>query len=106
MPIYPCECKACGHYDEPWLPVSEYDKLPECCGQQMARVFTAPFVVEDMKPYKSPIDGQWVTTRSQHRDHMKKHDVVEVGNEKLTRPARKEYKPDKELKKQLYEALK
>lgn len=105
MPIYPCECKTCGHYDEPFLPFSEYKNLPECCGEKMSRVFTPVGVIEDMKPYKSPIDGNWVTSRAQHREHMKHHDVIEVGNEKLTKPARKTYKPDNELKKQLYEAM-
>ena len=62
----------------------------------MTRVLTPLHVIEDMKPYRSPLDGSMVTSRDQHRNHMRKHDVIEVGNEKL------EHKPkpydDRELK--------
>lgn len=42
-----------------------------------------PTVIRDIGEYKSPLDGQIITTRSQHRDHMRAHDVVEVGNEPI-----------------------
>lgn len=51
------------------------------------------FVMEDMKPYKSPIDGEIISSRSHHRAHMRKHGVIEVGNERLNRPATKSYQP-------------
>lgn len=40
-----------------------------------------PMVMRDIGEYTSTLDGTVVTTRSQHRDHMKRHDVIEVGNE-------------------------
>jgi hypothetical protein len=43
----------------------------------------APMVIRDIGEYQSPLDGQMITTRSQHRDHMRAHDVVEVGNERM-----------------------
>lgn len=43
----------------------------------------APLVMRDIGEYKSPLDGSVITSRSQHRDHMRAHDVVEVGNEKI-----------------------
>ena len=31
--------------------------------------------------YASPIDGEQVVSRHQHHEHMKKHNVIEMGNE-------------------------
>lgn len=92
MPIYPCKCKSCGKTDEVFLRMSDCENLPNCCGAKMARVFTPPYVVEDMKPYISPIDRSIVSSRKAHRDHMVKHDVIEAGNEKM-RP-KKRIEPD------------
>ena len=102
MPLYPCKCK-CGHEDEVFLSISEYDKLPEHCGEQMQRVFTPLHVIEDTKPYQSPLDGKWISSKSQHRKHMREHGVIEVGNEKLTRPISKPYNPGN-IKQDLAEA--
>lgn len=43
----------------------------------------APMVIRDIGAYRSPLDGTVITTRSQHREHMQRHDVIEVGNEKI-----------------------
>lgn len=43
----------------------------------------SPMVMRDIGEYVSPLDGQHITSRNQHRDHMRAHDVVEVGNEKI-----------------------
>lgn len=42
-----------------------------------------PMVIRDIGEYRSPIDGAMITSRNQHRDHMRAHDVVEVGNERI-----------------------
>lgn len=42
----------------------------------------APNVMRDITPYQSPLDGKWVTSRSEHRDSMRRHGVIEMGNEK------------------------
>lgn len=41
----------------------------------------APFVMRDITPYQSPIDNTHITSRSAHREHLKVHDVIELGNE-------------------------
>lgn len=43
----------------------------------------APHYVRDIGEYRSPIDGTMITSRSVHRDHLKAHDVIEVGNERV-----------------------
>jgi len=92
MPIYPCKCE-CGHYEEVYRTVAEYKDLPHHCGKRMTRHFTPTNIMADMEPYRSPLDGSVVKSRKHHRDHMRKHGVIEVGNEKIGAGAKKEYQP-------------
>ena len=41
------------------------------------------FIQDDIKPYKSMINGQMITSRSQHKRHLKANNCIEVGNEKM-----------------------
>ncbi len=51
-------------------------------------------VMNDIKPYQSMVTGEWITSRSQHRDHLKTHKVIEVGNEtKYLQPKPKQLPP-------------
>lgn len=43
----------------------------------------APLVMPDIQPYQSMIDGTMITSRSQHREHLKAHGCIEIGNEKI-----------------------
>lgn len=38
-------------------------------------------VMPDISPYKSMIDGREITSRSRHREHLRAHGCIEVGNE-------------------------
>ena len=40
-------------------------------------------IVPDIQPYKSVVTGEVIGGRRQHREHLKAHDLVEVGNEKV-----------------------
>jgi hypothetical protein len=42
-----------------------------------------PTVMPDIAPYKSMIDGSMITSRSTHRDHLRQHGCIEVGNERM-----------------------
>lgn len=44
----------------------------------------AHYVMPDIKPYKSMIDGSYIGSRSTHREHLRAHGCIEVGNEKQT----------------------
>lgn len=48
----------------------------------------APYVIPDIKPYSSAIDGSMITSRSHHREHLRAHGCIEVGNERLSPPKR------------------
>lgn len=41
----------------------------------------APMVMGDIQPYQSMVTGEMITSRSHHRDHLRQHNVVEIGNE-------------------------
>lgn len=40
-------------------------------------------IMLDIQPYKSMVDGSMITSRSKHREHLRRHNCVEVGNEKM-----------------------
>lgn len=42
---------------------------------------SAPMVVPDIQPYKSVLTGEEITSRSRHREHLRQHGCIEVGNE-------------------------
>lgn len=97
MPIYALGCQHCEHTEDIYRSVANMDKdLPEHCGETMQRRITAPHVMADIQPYQSMCDGSWITSRSQHRDHLKAHGVIEIGNEKIEPP--KAVKPPPGLK--------
>lgn len=41
----------------------------------------AHLVMPDIKPYQSMIDGSLITSRSAHREHLRRHGCQEIGNE-------------------------
>lgn len=43
----------------------------------------AHYVINDIQPYQSMIDGSMITSRSRHREHLQAHGCIEVGNEKM-----------------------
>lgn len=62
------------------------------------------FVIGDIEPYKSMVTGEMITSRSHHREHLRQHNCIEVGNEKIT--PRKEIPLDRErLKRTIGEVI-
>lgn len=47
----------------------------------LSNKITGPQIVRDIDPYKSMVTGEMITSRSKHRDHLRAHGVVEVGND-------------------------
>lgn len=83
MPLYEVACPMCGKHEEIYRSFADYQATPECCGQPMKRVICAPMVSPDIQPYRSMIDGRIINSRSAHREHLRAHGCIEVGNEKL-----------------------
>lgn len=49
-------------------------------------------IIPDIQPYKSQIDGSMIDSRTKHRNHLKQHGCIEVGNEKQQPKKREEPK--------------
>ena len=47
-------------------------------------------IMPDIKPYKSMIDGSMITSRSKHRTHLRDNNCIEVGNESMSNPIKKD----------------
>lgn len=61
-------------------------------------------IIPDIQPYKSMIDGSMITSRSKHREHLKAHGCVEVGNDSsVLNPKYKKPEPPPGLKRTLIE---
>lgn len=45
---------------------------------------SSAMIVPDIAPYRSMVDGSMIEGRSQHRDHLRAHGCIEVGNETMT----------------------
>ena len=106
MPIYPAKCDTCNKTVEEVRPISRCDDHPICCNKQMHRVFTPLYVIEDTKPYRSPIDGKVISTKSAHRNHLKEHNVIEVGNERVKKKDPNAWIDSKENKQAIVNDLK
>jgi len=62
-------------------------------------------VMTDIQPYKSMATGELITSRSTHREHLKKHRLIEVGNETKYISQRSEPKPLPGLKRTIAEIV-
>lgn len=104
MPIYAMRCDSCGKEEDVYRSVAKMnDDLPNCCGAEMKRKICKPYVMSDLQPYRSMIDGTMIESRSKHREHLKDHGMIELGNEKPAPPRRTEVKDD--IKKDLHEVF-
>lgn len=58
----------------------------------------APFIMGDIQPYQSMQTGEMITSRSKHREHLRQHGLVEIGNEvnaAMTKQKPKENREDR-----------
>lgn len=92
MPLYRIHCQ-CGHEEDVFRSIAEYDNLPDHCGIKMSRMVVAPMVIADIQPYRSMATGEMIEGRRQHKDHLKRNNLIEIGNEK-----QKESKPEYDSK--------
>lgn len=60
--------------------------LPEYGGTWDGLSGGAPMIMRDIGEYVSVVDGTHISSRSAHREHMQRHDLVELGNERFKSP--------------------
>lgn len=58
----------------------EIDFIPK--GEYVRSQYRGMQIIPDIVPYRNVIDGKVVAGRRQHREFLRTHGVVEVGNEK------------------------
>jgi hypothetical protein len=63
-----------------------------------------PQVVRDLEPYRSMIDGRVIDGRKRHRDHLRAHGCIEVGND-TSHLKQRQHIPDKSRKETLHRML-
>ena len=62
-------------------------------------------IMPDIKPYRSMADGTWVTSRSTHREMLKRNNCFEVGNDSSLHKPRKPLQPPPGLKEKIIRAV-
>lgn len=85
-----------------------YIQHPQTLELIPAEEYVAPasasfYVMPDIQPYRSMVDGSIVGGRRQHREHLRQHNVIEVGNE-LDKATPKPLEPPRGLKEALIRA--
>lgn len=43
------------------------------------------YVMPDISGYQSQVTGEWISSRSSHREHLKAHRLIELGNDAPTK---------------------
>ena len=51
--------------------------------EELAQSAPSIQVVPDIQPYQNMIDGKMITSRREHRELLKRHNCIEIGNEKM-----------------------
>ena len=81
MPLYDIICDA-GHRSERFIPLENFE-APIICSCQLParRVISAPMFTVDSTGYHCPITGDWIGSKSAHRENLAKHGcrVLETG---------------------------
>lgn len=62
-------------------------------------------VMPDIAPYRSMIDGTVINSRSRHREHLRDHGCVEIGNDSSLRAKQKPLQSPPGLKDEIIRAV-
>jgi myo-inositol-hexaphosphate 3-phosphohydrolase len=62
-------------------------------------------IMGDFEPYKSQVTGEMIEGRKAHREHLKRHNVIEIGNEKITPQAARPDRLKEQIARQVYSKL-
>jgi peroxiredoxin len=73
------------HYLEFWGYTLGTPEAEQAWKEKQEMTFrAAPAVLSDISGYVSQVDGSWIDSRSKHRNHLKQHRMIELGNDVLT----------------------
>ena len=84
-----------------WTPtLGEEEALKAWENKQVSPGRQASMVMGDIQPYISQIDGSVISSRTQHRNHLRENKCIEIGNE-VQKPTAKMPTYDKQLKQRI-----
>lgn len=87
-------------------PEAEEAWLAKCAMMEKNQASAA--VIADIAPYKSMVTGEMINGKRAHREHLRKHNLIEVGNEQkhlLPKEKRQDQKLKRQIAEQVYEKL-
>jgi len=105
MPLYRVACNKCHHEDDVFIKLHRLTETPICCHERMYIKIVPVNIQPDNVCYKSMVTGEMITGRRQHREHLKLHNCVEVGNEKPKPPKTITTRDREALKRDMAERL-
>ena len=85
MPIYTYQCQDCERIQDAHRSIAKRNDSPVCpCGGDTAKKIVPAMVAPVMgggsfPGYQCPVSNEFVTSRKQRREIMKRHDLVEKG---------------------------
>lgn len=98
MPIYEYQCPVCEKKFDKYVPMKDYNEPQSCyCGATAQKIFSAPAVHGDFKPYSCPVTGKLIDGRRAHEENLKRTGcrVLESGETQAATAFRQ--RTDKEL---------
>lgn len=63
------------------------------------------YVLGDIQPYKSIHNGEIISSRSQHREHLKRHGLYEIGNDIDAHMKQKKREPSRKDREKLRQTI-
>ena len=73
-------------YLEWWTPTLGAEEALASWEEKQKNIrIAAPMVQSDISGYISQVDGSWIDSKSKHREHLKRHRMIELGNDYQTK---------------------
>lgn len=90
--IYTAKCRQCGIEQDYIASVANRKKTPSHCGKKMQRIMVAAMVAPMFQEYRAVgIPGKpWIKTKQEHKDTLRQHGKVEIGNDSSMSPPKME----------------
>ena len=109
MPMYDFYC-ANGHKFTRFVKLADFEVMQLCgCEAPATRAISAPFVIGDVPPYTSPIDGHLVSGRAASSEDLRQNGCLEwepgIKEDGLRSRAESEQRLDQEVEETIESAI-
>lgn len=106
MPLYDIRCDATKAVFERHIPLANFSEPIECaCGARGTRLISTPMISVDTTGYNSPVTGEWIGSKREHREDLARHNcrILEAGETENAARVREE--ADRELDRRVEETV-